>query len=348
MCHRSKSDLNTAFLIQRLRRAWQMVTVQALSLPPGHKPLRPTLVTIMSNSHHETSRGVLYTIGAFFIWGLFPLYWKPLHQVPALQIMCHRVVWSALFVAMILLWQRNWAWLGQALREPRRVAIFALSSLLLSGNWLIYIWAVNAGHVVEASLGYFINPLVNVLLGRVFLSERLTRPQTIAVALAALGVSWITFHAGALPWIALSLAGTFGLYGLLRKKAPLPSLEGLALETFLLTPLALGLLLWFQWQGNGAFGQLGFDKDALLMGAGVVTAVPLLLFASGARRLKLATVGLIQYLAPSIVLALGVWLYGEPFDQAHAVGFTLIWLALALYSGHGLLSYWKERQLQQA
>lgn len=340
--------MNTAFLIQRLRRAWQMVTVQALSLPPGHKPPRPTLVITMSNSHHETSRGVLYTIGAFFIWGLFPLYWKPLHQVPALQIMCHRVVWSALFVAMILLWQRNWAWLGNALREPRRVAIFALSSLLLSGNWLIYIWAVNAGHVVEASLGYFINPLVNVLLGRVFLSERLTRPQTIAVALAALGVSWITFHAGALPWIALSLAGTFGLYGLLRKKAPLPSLEGLALETFLLTPLALGLLLWFQWQGNGAFGQFGFDKDALLMGAGVVTAVPLLLFASGARRLKLATVGLIQYLAPSIVLALGVWLYGEPFDQAHAVGFTLIWLALALYSGHGLLSYWKERQLQQA
>ena len=321
-----------------------MDTVQALSLSPGHKPLRPTLVTTMSNSQQETSRGVLYAIGAFFIWGIFPLYWKPLHDVPALQILCHRIVWSALFVAMILLWQRNWAWLGNALREPRRVAIFALSSLLLSGNWLIYIWAVNAGHVVEASLGYFINPLVNVLLGRLFLAERLNRAQAAAVLLAAVGVAWITFHAGALPWIALSLAATFGLYGLLRKKAPLPSLEGLALETFLLTPVAAAALLWFQWQGSAAFGQLGLGIDTLLVGAGVVTAIPLLLFASGARRLKLATLGLIQYLGPTIQLGLGVWLFGEPFDQARAMGFALIWLALALYSGHGLLGYLKARR----
>lgn len=289
---------------------------------------------------------MLYAIGAFFIWGLFPLYWKPLHQVPALQILCHRIVWSALFVAMILLYQRNWAWLGQALRDPRRVAVFAVSSLMLSLNWLIYIWAVNEGRVVEASLGYFINPLVNVLLGRLFLGERLTTPQATAVGLATLGVSWLTLAAGSVPWISLGLAATFGIYGLLRKKAPLPSLEGLALETFLMAPLAALALLWFGSRGQGAFMQQGTGTDLLLMGAGVVTAIPLLLFASGARRLKLATVGLIQYLGPTIQLMLGVLLYQEPFGSDRAIGFALIWLGLALYSGAGLRSYWQEKQQQ--
>ncbi|WP_374497092.1 EamA family transporter RarD [Vogesella indigofera] len=302
----------------------------------------------MSTSRQETSRGVLYAVGAFFIWGLFPLYWKPLHDVPALQILCHRIVWSAVFVALILLLQRNWGWLLAALRDPQRVAIFAVSSLMLSLNWLIYIWAVNEGRVVEASLGYFINPLVNVLLGRLFLGERLTRPQAAAVAFATLGVGWLTLTAGSPPWISLSLAGSFGIYGLLRKKATLPSLEGLALETFLMTPLAAIALLWFNWQGQGAFGQQGTATDLLLLGAGVVTAIPLLLFASGARRLKLATVGLIQYLGPTIQLLLGVWLYNEPFGNDRAIGFALIWSALALYSGAGLLSYWKQRRLQQA
>ena len=298
----------------------------------------------MSMSNQETRRGVLYAVSAFFIWGLFPLYWKPLAHVPALQILCHRIVWSAVFVTGILLIQRNWAWLGDSLRQPARLRVFALSSLLLSTNWLIYIWAVNENRVVEASLGYFINPLVNVLLGRVFLGERLTPVQASAVGLATLGVGWLTLSLGSVPWVALSLAGSFGVYGLLRKRAPLPSLEGLALETYLIAPFALLALLGLHWQGAGAFGHGSGLSDGLLMGAGVVTAVPLLLFASGARRLTLATLGLIQYVGPTMQLLLGVWLYHEPFGAVRAIGFGLIWAALALYSGHGLLAYWKTRR----
>ena len=246
-----------------------------------------------------------------------------------------------MFVTGILLIQRNWAWLGDSLRQPARLRVFALSSLLLSTNWLIYIWAVNENRVVEASLGYFINPLVNVLLGRVFLGERLTPVQASAVGLATLGVGWLTLSLGSVPWVALSQAGSFGVYGLLRKRAPLPSLEGLALETYLIAPFALLALLVLHWQGAGAFGHGSGLSDGLLMGAGVVTAVPLLLFASGARRLTLATLGLIQYVGPTMQLLLGVWLYHEPFGAVRAIGFGLIWAALALYSGHGLLAYWK-------
>ncbi|MBA4708327.1 EamA family transporter RarD [Aquitalea aquatica] len=297
-----------------------------------------------AQSRQDATRGVLFTFIAFLIWGLFPLYWKPLHHIPALQILCHRIVWSALFVAGILTVRHNWAWLGEAVRQPQKLAIFGLSSLMLSLNWLIYIWAVNAGHVVEASLGYFINPLFNVLLGRLFLAEKLTPIQRSAVLLAAVGVAWITWATGTVPLIALSLAATFGLYGLLRKKAPLASLEGLALETFLMAPLALAALLWFQWQGQGAFLNEAISSDVLLVGAGVVTAIPLLLFAAGARRLKLATVGLIQYIGPTIQLALGVWVFGEAFDSAKLVGFCLIWLALLLYSAAGLLSMRQQKR----
>ncbi|MCP1291203.1 EamA family transporter RarD [Chromobacterium sp. S0633] len=296
------------------------------------------------SSTPESGRGVVFTVAAFICWGLFPLYWKPLHDVPALQILCHRIVWSAVFVAAVLTARNHWGWLPAAVREPRKLGIFGLSSLLLSLNWLIYIWAVNAGHVVEGSLGYFINPLFNVLLGRIFLSERLSGLQNAALLLAAAGVAWITYSAGALPWIALSLAATFGLYGLLRKKAPLASLEGLALETFLMTPLAALALVWFEWQGQGAFGHGSAAQTGLLIGAGVVTAVPLLLFAAGARRLKLATVGVIQYIGPSIQLALGVLLFGEAFDSGRALGFGLIWAALLLYSAAGLLQMWQGRR----
>lgn len=301
-----------------------------------------------NSSTSESGRGVVFTVAAFICWGLFPLYWKPLHDVPALQILCHRIVWSAVFVAAVLTVRNHWGWLPAAVREPRKLGIFGLSSLLLSLNWLIYIWAVNAGHVVEGSLGYFINPLFNVLLGRLFLSERLSGLQNTALLLAAGGVAWITYSAGALPWIALSLAATFGLYGLLRKKAPLASLEGLALETFLMTPLAAGALVWFEWQGQGAFGHGSAVQTSLLIGAGVVTAVPLLLFAAGARRLKLATVGVIQYIGPSIQLGLGVLLFGEAFDSGRAIGFGLIWAALLLYSIAGLLQMWQGRRAAAA
>lgn len=280
----------------------------------------------------DQAAGVWYAIGAYLCWGLFPLYWKPLESVPPLQILCHRIVWSAVFVLVLLVAKRHWAWLGPLLRQPRKLGLFAVSSTLLSLNWLLYIWAVNSGHIVESSLGYFINPLVNVLLGRLVLGERLTGLQTVAVGLAAFGVGWMTLQLGVFPWVALGLAVSFGLYGLMRKQAPLPSLEGLALETFLLAPFALALLLGFQFVGSGRFGHLGATPDAMLVGAGVVTALPLLLFANGARRLKLATLGLIQYLSPTLQLLLGVALYREPFDGAHAIGFGFIWAGLAIYT----------------
>lgn len=291
------------------------------------------------------SRGVLFTVLAFIIWGLFPLYWKALHGIDALQIISHRIVWSAVFVAVILLLQKNWSWLLPSIKNPRVLGVFALSSLLLSLNWLLYIWAVNENRVVDASLGYFINPLINVLLGRLFLGERLTGSQSFAVGLAAIGVLWITIAAGTLPWIALCLGLSFGIYGLLRKRASLPSLEGLALETFLMAPFALAALLWFHSKGQGALGNISWNIDALLMGAGVVTALPLLMFASGARTLKLATVGIIQYIGPTLQLLLGVWLYQEPFGMDRIIGFSLIWAALIIYSAAGLISYWKASRL---
>jgi chloramphenicol-sensitive protein RarD len=296
-----------------------------------------------SSSRAESCRGVLFAIGAYVCWGLFPLYWKPLHHLPALEIMCHRVVWSALFLIGVLLVRRHWRWLIPVLRDVGKLRLFMLSSSALTLNWLIYIWAVNSGHVVESSLGYFINPLVNVLLGRVFLGERLTVAQKTAVGLACAGVAWLTVLQGNVPWIALSLALTFGLYGLLRKRAPLPSLEGLALETLLMLPLALAWLAWVGVRGGGAFAAGDVGIDALLVGAGVVTAVPLLLFAAGARRLKLATLGLVQYISPSLQLLLGVCLYHEPFSPGRAFGFALIWGGLVLYTGTSVRHFLRTR-----
>jgi len=285
-----------------------------------------------ASSQSEQTRGVLFALGCYLCWGLFPLYWKPLHFVAPLQILCHRIVWSAVFMLLILTLKRHWGWLQPFYQEPKKLAIFALSSTTLSLNWLLYIWAVNSGHIVESSLGYFINPLVNVLLGRLVLVERLNGLQKLAVVLAAIGVCWMTIQLGSLPWVALGLALSFGLYGLLRKQAPLPSLEGLALETFLLAPLALLALLWFEWRGTGSFGHVGLQANSMLIGAGVVTAVPLILFAHGTRRLKLATMGLIQYISPTLQLLLGVLLYHEAFDQSHLIGFAFIWAGLVIYT----------------
>ena len=285
-----------------------------------------------SSSQSETSRGVVYAVGAYFCWGMFPLYWKPLETIAPVQILCHRLLWSALFLALVLTVKSHWGWLGAILRTPKKLAIFTLSSSMLSLNWLLYIWAVNSGHIVESSLGYFINPLVNVILGRLVLGERLGPLQKGAVALAAVGVGWMALQLGSFPWVSLGLALTFGLYGLLRKQAPLPSLEGLSLETFLMAPLALSVLLWFEWRGQGSFGHQPRQFDLMLIGAGVVTSVPLLLFANGVRRLKLATIGLIQYISPTLQLLLGVLVYHEAFDTARAIGFAFIWAGLLIYT----------------
>ncbi len=285
--------------------------------------------------------GILFAGLAYMVWGLFPLYFDQLTDVPAMEIVAHRTVWSLVIVLGLLTLLRRWAWLGPVLRQPKVLGAFALSSLFLASNWLVYVWSVQHHHVLDASLGYFINPLVNVALGFIVLHERPRRGQWLAVALAALGVLWLTIQAGRLPWIALVLAGSFGMYGLLRKIAPLAALEGLAMETLVLAPIAAIALIVWTVQGHSAFvtgdpAQLGW----LLLG-GPLTAGTLLLFAAGARRIPMATLGLMQYVSPSLQFALGVWIFHEPFDPARMLGFVLIWSALAVYSVEGL---WTSRR----
>lgn len=280
--------------------------------------------------------GIAYAFIAFVLWGLFPVYFKTLHQIPALEILAHRMVWSLVFVLAVLVVRRQWAWLGPTLRDRRVIARFVASAVLLSANWGIYIWAMNAGHIVEASLGYFINPLVNVLFGFVFLHERMRPLQWCAVALATLGVAWLTWQNGAPPWISLALALTFGGYGLLRKTAKLGALEGLALETVVLFPVALVYLTAIGVAGENHFTHASVGLQLLLAAAGPITAVPLLLFAAAARRIPLSMLGLIQYVTPTLQLLTGVLIYGEPFGSLRAVGYGAIWVALALYSMEGV------------
>ncbi|MBA3589969.1 EamA family transporter RarD [Methylibium sp.] len=289
----------------------------------------------------NVNRGILQASLAYACWGLFPLYFKALQAVPPLELLAHRVAWSLLFVAALLAAQRRWTWLGAALCDARVLRSCAASSLLIAINWFFYIWAVTNDRIVEASLGYFINPLVNVLFAALVLGERLRRGQWAAVALAAAGVAWLTVQAGAPPWIALAIAVSFAGYGLLRKTAPLGALEGLAMETLMLGPIALAVLAWLALQGQAAFTDSGATTRWLLVAAGPITAIPLLLFAAGARRIPFALLGLLQYIGPTLQLLLGVLIFDEPFGAPRAIGFGAIWAALALYSVESL---WRSRR----
>ncbi len=291
--------------------------------------------------------GPLAAALAYILWGLFPLYIKQIDQISAVEIVLHRSAGSLVVMLALLALVHHFSWLRQVLRQPRTLALFTLSALLLGGNWLLYVWAVNAGRVLDASLGYFINPLVNVALGFLVLGERPRPLQWAAVALAAAGVLWLAVGAGQLPWVSLVLALSFAFYGLLRKTATLGALEGLALETLLLAPLAFGGLAWLAIAGRLQFGQGDWGTDLWLLAAGPFTAVPLLLFASGARRVSMATLGLLQYLGPSIQFGLGVWVYHEPFSAQRGLGFALIWLALAVYSAESWRK-WREQRLAAA
>jgi chloramphenicol-sensitive protein RarD len=277
------------------------------------------------------NKGILYGAVAYLMWGLFPLYFKILHAIPALEIVFHRVVWSFIFLALILAFRREWGSFRQLVTR-KTLAIYTVAALLLMANWSIYVWAVNTGHVVESSLGYFINPLLSVALGVVLLRERLRPLQWLPVALAAAGVIYLTVRLGVPPWIALALAFTFGVYGLMKKIAPLGSLHGLALETAILFLPSLGYLLFLETQGTGAFGSLGWGTAGLLSLAGVITSLPLLLFASAARSIPLTLVGILQYIAPTCQFLLGVFLYREAFSPAQLMGFSLIWLALLIFT----------------
>jgi chloramphenicol-sensitive protein RarD len=287
--------------------------------------------------------GLFYAALAYTAWGLLPVFFKQLVQVNAFEIVMHRMVWSLVFLLCVLAVLKRWAWLRDLARQPRVLLAFAASALLLSVNWSVYVWAVQNAHMVDASLGYFILPLVNVALGFAFLNERPRPGQWLAVAVAAAGVLWLTVQAGRLPWVALVLAVTFGIYGLLRKLAKLGALEGLTLETLLLWPLAVGMLAWWAWHGQGALVQGDPATLGWLLLAGPLTAIPLLLFAAGARRIPMATLGILQYISPSLQMLLGVWLYGEAFEPARAIGFYLIWMALVLYSADSIWNARKQR-----
>ncbi|MDQ7981115.1 EamA family transporter RarD [Paraburkholderia sp. SARCC-3016] len=280
--------------------------------------------------------GVVYAFLAFTIWGLFPVYFKSLQQIAPLEILAHRMVWSMVFLFIVLTARQQWRWLGPVLRDKRLLARFAASAALLSANWGTYIWAVNSGHIVEASLGYFVTPLVSVLFGLGFLGERLRPVQWLAVAIATSGVLWLTWENGRPPWISIALALTFGGYGLLRKTAKLGALEGLTLETILLLPVALLYLAALSLHGDSSFGAAPAGLKVLLALAGPITAIPLLLFASGARRIPLSMLGLLQYVTPTLQLLIGVLIYREPFSGTQLIGYGAIWVALAVYSLEGL------------
>jgi len=292
-------------------------------------------------------KGILYALGAYSLWGLFPIYWKWLQAVPALQLIGHRIGWSFILLMIVILASRQWTKFRSTLTR-RVLGVYLIAGLLLSVNWLIYIWGVNSEHVVETSLGYFINPLLSVLLGMIFLKERLRLLQWLPIGLAASGVIYLTWTYGSLPWIALSLAFTFGFYGLVKKTAPLGSLYGLTLETGLVFLPALAYLVYVESTGQGAFGHTGIISGLLMVGAGAVTTIPLLMFASAARRIPLTMVGILQYIAPTLQFLLGVLLYKEPFTQARLIGFSLVWVALIVFWVEGVFARRSQKTLVEA
>ncbi|MGY1802723.1 EamA family transporter RarD [Blastococcus sp. SYSU D00922] len=280
----------------------------------------------------ERRLGVVSGLGAYALWGLFPLYFPLLEPAGGLEIVAHRVLWSLLFVAVLLTAVRRWGQVRALVTDRRRLLVLLGAAVLIAGNWLVFVYGVNSGHVVETSLGYFINPLVSVLLGVVVFAERLRPLQWTAVGIAAVAVLVLTIDYGRPPWIALALAVTFGLYGLMKKIVRTEAAPGLFVETALVALPAAAVLAVAHSNGDGTFGNAGAGHALLLVSSGVATAVPLLLFAAAARRIPLSTVGLLQYLTPSMQLAIGVFVYGEPMPPARLAGFAIVWVALAVFT----------------
>ncbi len=284
----------------------------------------------------EAGKGVAYAVAAYGFWGLNPIYFKLVDHVPALEVLAHRVIWSVLFLVVLVALIKSWRKVAAALRDRRTLLLLALSTVIISANWLIYIWAIMVERVLETSLGYYINPLVSVLLGVVVLRERLSLWQGVAVALAAAGVLNLALGAAGFPWVAVSLALTFGVYGLIRKTVAVGSIEGLLIETVFMLPIALAFLIVLALRGGGAFGTVDLSTDILLLLVGAVTMLPLIWFTSAARRLRLATVGFFQYIAPTCHFLLAVFAFGEPFTWTHLVTFVLIWTAVGIYTAQSL------------
>jgi len=294
---------------------------------------------------HSTivNKGILSGIAAYALWGLFPIYWKQLHQVSALQVIGHRIGWSFVLLMVYILVTGQWRDFRSTAFNLKTIGVYFIASILLSLNWLIYVWGVNSNFIVETSLGYFINPLLSVLLGVIFLRERLRPMQWLPVVIAAIGVVYLTVVYGHLPWIAISLAFSFAFYGFIKKLSPLGSLYGLTLETGIVFPVALVYIIFVEFTGMGAFLHDGSTVDWFLIGAGVATTIPLLLFASAAKQIPLTIVGLLQYIAPTIQLLIGIFIYKESFDNSHLIGFGIVWVALAIFA---IESYFANRTVQ--
>ncbi|SMF17958.1 EamA family transporter RarD [Desulfovibrio gilichinskyi] len=280
---------------------------------------------------NNTRKGLIYAASAFIMWGMLPIYWKTLTGIPPLEILCHRIVWSFLFLTVVISAKKKWMEVITAVRDKKGKYLLIASSSLIGINWYVFIWSINNNHVVEASLGYYINPLVNVLLGFIFMNDKLNKMQGAAIACAFAGVMYSVIDLGKFPYIAITLAISFGLYGLVRKVMKVESLPGLFVETAVLTPIAGGYLLWRVFQGTIGIGKFGMEADILLLGAGVVTSLPLICFAIGARNLKLMTLGMFQYISPTLMLLLGIFMYDEPFNQTRLVTFCFIWIGIAIY-----------------
>lgn len=282
--------------------------------------------------------GALAATLCYLLWGLVPLYWRELASVNSVELVAHRHVWSLAFLLGIVAVQQGFGAIRTALSTPRSLAVTLLGAILLTTNWLVYVWGVNSGQVIETSLGYFLVPLVNVATGRFVLHEHLRRIQVLAIGFAAAGIALMIVQLGRTPWIALTLAVSWGGYSLLRKKSPLSAVTGLAVETLLLAPVAAGFLWWRHHTGAGALGSADVRTQVLVLSAGVITAIPLLLFAYGARRIRLSTLGLLQYLAPSVQLILGIWVFHETFSRSRMISFSFIWAALALYIADNVIA----------
>jgi len=278
---------------------------------------------------------------AYLIWGLSPIYWKSLAVVPAFEILMHRMIWSFVFLLPLIFFTGRRTAFWKVARSPRVMLILLATTLLVGFNWFLFIWAINSNHILQTSLGYYITPLVNVLLGMIFLRERLRRVQMIALLLAAFAVGLMTVRYGYFPWVSLALAFSFAFYGLIRKIAPVGALEGLTIETMVLSVPAVGYLVYIDTVGRGAFLRISTGMDVLLIGAALVTALPLLLFTVGARRLNLSTIGFLQYIAPSCTFLLAILAYGEPLVPGQLLTFILIWTALILYSADSVVYYRK-------
>lgn len=295
--------------------------------------MRPTLShETKTNRTGEPSAGFAYAMSAFFLWGMFPIYLKAVGHIPAIEVVAHRVLWSIPVAGAIILWLGRTDDLKIAFKSPRVLLMAAITAGLISINWGIYVWAIAAERAVEGALGYYINPLVNVVLGVVLLGERFTKLQMAAVACAVIAVCILTFGAGGLPWISLALAFSFGIYGYLRKTLPIGPSQGFMLEVLILAIPALGVAIWYTASGNGHFGTTGWSDVGLLMFSGVVTTVPLILYATGAKLLRYTTIGLLQYIAPTLIFLLAVFVFNEPFSPIHGIAFGFIWTGLALYS----------------